>query len=214
MFGAPFQLCVKCGRCYVAGRWCGRVDRTRYSRRMDTMKPKVAEPKPHKLPVVTAIEEPKRCTGHCCKRFYLPLSPDQIKQARAEGRYTDIETIADMVIYLEYSNVSVTGETRDEFGHYYTCKHFDAATNNCGIYERRPAMCYEYPYGKPCLYKECTMRGNCGVVDRGITYPRDERSAALDQAIAEAGAKLKELVECDPSNGPVTGDCVAEESGS
>jgi Fe-S-cluster containining protein len=32
----------------------------------------------------------------------------------------------------------------------YTCRHFDAAAGLCTVYERRPAMCRDYPgYGTP-----------------------------------------------------------------
>ena len=57
----------------------------------------------------------KRCKGDCCKRFYLPVSPEELKQSylKATNRldktlegydnisdYTDIETIAPMAVLV------------------------------------------------------------------------------------------------------------------
>lgn len=43
-------------------------------------------------------------------------------------------------------------------GYFYTCRHFDEA-GDCSIYESRPNMCREYPYGRAqgCQYAGCTM---------------------------------------------------------
>jgi Fe-S-cluster containining protein len=48
------------------------------------------------------------------------------------------------------------GETKprgEEFGggllHYYTCKNLSPA-GDCVVYESRPTMCRDYPYGNPC----------------------------------------------------------------
>lgn len=40
----------------------------------------------------------------------------------------------------------------------YTCKHFDHTTRDCGIYEMRPAMCRDYPYGRVCKFEGCSMK--------------------------------------------------------
>lgn len=147
------------------------------------------------LPVI----ETARCSGHCCKRFYLPLSPDELKQARVQGRYTDIETIADMVIFLEKSKMRVDGTEGPEEGHYYTCRHFDEASGNCGIYERRPRMCSEYPYGAACKYKACTMQVEPmqGPAEKpwDIKYLSPVEREKLDETIAA----VKEMVECAPA---------------
>jgi Fe-S-cluster containining protein len=42
--------------------------------------------------------------------------------------------------------------------HHYTCKHFDPKSGNCGIYDIRPAMCRNYPYGSSCNYSGCTWK--------------------------------------------------------
>lgn len=83
----------------------------------------------------------------------------------------DIHLIAPMVIYLGESWWDIQGERREAPGHYYTCKHYDCSSQNCGIYEHRPRMCSEYPYGRDCNYLDCTMTENCGVVAREPASP-------------------------------------------
>lgn len=109
-----------------------------------------------------------RCTGHCCKRFYLPVTPTQL-QGEAElirlggrsrfGPTKDVLMIADMVIHLETREHK--GETlgvyRDS-DNWYTCKHFNEESGNCMNYENRPDMCRNYPYGRACTFKECTYK--------------------------------------------------------
>lgn len=98
-----------------------------------------------------------RCTGHCCRRFFLPYSPEKIEERR--DTIQDGHFIADMVIHLE---------SDDEGNHYFTCRHLveaDDGTASCGAYEDRPAMCRQYPYGNACTYAGCTMKDNEGVED-------------------------------------------------
>lgn len=96
-----------------------------------------------------------RCTGHCCKNFWLPLSPMEVAfqgkladHGKSRWNLEDMKKIRDMVVYLRPDK---------EKGHRYTCKHFDASTGNCTNYTNRPTMCANFPYGKPCPYKKCTM---------------------------------------------------------
>lgn len=115
-----------------------------------------------------------RCSGHCCKRFFLPLSPAELEKAveavqrkeRGEpyvwidrygqerglfGTKQDIETITDMVIVVEEKLVD------GDRSYFYTCKNLQP-NGDCGIYETRPRMCSDYPYGKhPCPYPGCTF---------------------------------------------------------
>lgn len=96
-----------------------------------------------------------RCTGHCCKSFWLPTSPIELahqakraKLRKSKFDQDDCLKIADMVIYQR---------PHEKGGHRYTCKHFDAISGNCTNYENRPKMCSEYPYGSKCKFKLCTM---------------------------------------------------------
>lgn len=99
-----------------------------------------------------------RCTGHCCRRFPLTATYVEVKAAaevvKAGGsdRYQDTVFIADMLIPLE---PAADGKE------YFTCRHHDVATGNCGVYESRPRLCREHPfYGRPegtCSTPDCTL---------------------------------------------------------
>lgn len=97
-----------------------------------------------------------RCTGHCCRRFYLPLKPEELARAfeahqRGEVNYDQIELVAPMVVSLEPHESGT--------GHWYTCRHLNVMTGDCTNYENRPRLCSGYPdYGQGggCSYAECT----------------------------------------------------------
>ena len=139
-----------------------------------------------------------RCTGHCCHHFTLPMAPDelwakytatmkelenpqadQITMGGAPDARTvqDIHLIAPMAIYLGKKEDSpmpvVEGYTPRKDQHWYTCKHL--VNGNCTIYEHRPAMCRNYPYGEDCNYADCTW---------------DERKAKAKLPIVESGTVI------------------------
>ncbi len=116
-----------------------------------------------------------RCTGHCCKCFYLPI--EAIKKSmevtcffEALGNYVpeteEVKQIAEMVIPL---GVMTDEECLEKFGvcsivfhetgfERFTCKHL-LENGDCGNYENRPEhMCGKYPYGKGCNLAQCTMK--------------------------------------------------------
>lgn len=102
-----------------------------------------------------------RCTGHCCENFWLPVSPMELSfQAKlasigkSKWDQSDILKVKDMAIFIRKD---------PKKGNRYTCKYLDKETGDCKNYANRPTMCKAYPYGKPCTYKACTMRNNCGV---------------------------------------------------
>jgi len=93
-----------------------------------------------------------RCSGHCCREFYLPYKPLDLfirKKGLGDGEY-----IAAMVLPLGPVRPS-TGDSGGD-GWWYTCKHHDAKTGDCAAYDDRPRMCSEYPYGRRCEYAGCT----------------------------------------------------------
>lgn len=134
-----------------------------------------------KLPVVQ-----DRCTGQCCTAFTLPYSPDEMKakyeawirkpadqlrmsqdETLLQGRESvpeDVHLVYPMLVHLgEHVTSPVRGismlnkwKHSDRPTHWYTCKHFDKGTKNCTIYDHRPQMCREYPYGNKCEYKGCS----------------------------------------------------------
>jgi Fe-S-cluster containining protein len=105
-----------------------------------------------------------RCTGHCCKKFYLPYEPDELVEFRKRNEGGTIKLaqdnvkVCDMVIPLGPLNgKDVNGDPYKGLvnGYYYTCKNYK--DGNCSIYETRPYVCSDYPYeGHTCKYKACT----------------------------------------------------------
>lgn len=109
-----------------------------------------------------------RCTGHCCKDFYLPFAPIQLahetkKLAIGKSRYEakDFEKISKMLIFLRTNHNKRRARAVGGFEYRYTCKHFDRETGNCMNYENRPRMCSDYPYGGKCTYRGCTLQERC-----------------------------------------------------
>lgn len=113
-----------------------------------------------------------RCTGHCCRRFFLPFSPDELKAAyfRKMGAATDgllledIDLVWPMVRFIEQDTNG---------GHFYSCRHLQP-NGDCGIYSVRPAMCRDYPYGASRNFQDCTW----DAVTRRSPRPRPEASAS------------------------------------
>ncbi len=124
-----------------------------------------------------------RCTGHCCRSFYLPFSPKELREAydrwyasqtgypvhktttepKDQRLYQDIHLVAPMVEHLGKFRKNPLGTVNDDgFGkerrHYYRCKLFDPKAKRCTIYEIRLRMCREYPYGNKCNYRGCTWK--------------------------------------------------------
>jgi Fe-S-cluster containining protein len=114
------------------------------------------------MPRVQTLHLVRTCPGHCCVAFYLPTPHDRVEEI-AEGM-RDGEVIAEMVIPLTVSEANERLERfgsgreyrKDSEGHVYTCRHFDDESRLCTIYEQRPEMCRDYPYGHDggCEY-EC-----------------------------------------------------------
>lgn len=102
-----------------------------------------------------------RCTGHCCRNFYLPDTLEGFKAERdralcwlfgAPGgnlpHFPPMEVIrvAEMIL-----------STDDP--HLFNCRHHDATTGDCLNYENRPELCRDYPYfdrGGRCRKDGCT----------------------------------------------------------
>lgn len=131
--------------------------------------------------------EKVRCTGHCCRAFFLPYSYEQLQAKKADGslRARD-EQVPDMVIPLgQYENLPVELKAivppgSDSNDHYYTCKNYDTATGNCKVYETRPHMCSDYPYGSSCKYMGCTRKTEC---DRASMDQLSKEIKAVEQVL-------------------------------
>lgn len=91
-----------------------------------------------------------RCTGHCCRAFPLPLTPEEIADPEHMARFIDGPQIAAMVRYIGPAPPGSTG------GHHsYSCTSL-TDSGDCGIYEDRPVMCRDFPYGRTCTVDGCT----------------------------------------------------------
>ena len=120
---------------------------------------------------------PGSCTGHCCETFSLPMGPDALRKSymlwisdndagteRADAPdgivYEDIHLIYPMAVYVGKEEPPEAcpdpGVSADVY--LYKCKHFDWETRKCTIYSIRPAMCRNYPYGRPCPHTGCTFK--------------------------------------------------------
>lgn len=96
------------------------------------------------------------CAGACCSVFPLHLGQAIFK---AKGRLpAEREYILDMLIPLTRRQALARSRRLGypdppkhpkDYGH-FTCRHWDETTRLCGAYESRPAMCRDYPYGRPC----------------------------------------------------------------
>lgn len=109
---------------------------------------------------MTADRPEGACPGYCCAAFTYPRTLSQI---RRDPPAYDGEMIADMLIPLtpkqareRYERFGGPAE-RSGFrwksrGHHFTCRHWDEETRLCTVYEDRPAMCRDYPYGQECQH--------------------------------------------------------------
>ncbi len=138
--------------------------------------------KPPWLGVRRITREVGRCSGHCCQAFTLPLTPeyvDELKSA-AEGaergepwpshlrRYTDddIAIVARMVRPLgRFPILTPAGHRFRSPLEWYACEHHDSESGDCKIYETRPRMCRDHPYGNTCNYVDCTRREEVDVIE-------------------------------------------------
>jgi len=101
-----------------------------------------------------------RCTGHCCQKIRLPFSPFdlalfQTGEIEDRANLQDIGCIADMLIVTgKDPNFAEGGQ---EFWE-YSCRHFDAESKLCRIYEKRPMMCRNHGEKYPCDIQGCTWK--------------------------------------------------------
>ena len=94
-----------------------------------------------------------RCVGHCCRRFAMEHSLDDLQADLARWQrdpatsvIKDVEKIAPMVIPIAQSRGG------QEF--VYTCRNL-GASGDCGIYETRPQMCRDFPTAEGCHFRGC-----------------------------------------------------------
>jgi len=116
-------------------------------------------------------------TSQCCRDFTLPHSPQHLlsllkAHRRGEKAPNDIERVYDMLIYLGQYKTEECGH-----GHHYTCRHLDADTGVCGIYEERPEVCRLFPGDNECQYATCVTRPVCN----GTKNERCQKGTKVEQ---------------------------------
>jgi Fe-S-cluster containining protein len=113
-----------------------------------------------------SAEASNGCTGLCCAAFRIPQTRAALREAGKHG-HEEAGQIAEMLIPLTPKEArerhQAFGGTSMKFpwsdrGHNFTCRHWDEDTRMCGIYEDRPDMCREFPYGKGCAFG-CSCKG-------------------------------------------------------
>jgi Fe-S-cluster containining protein len=115
------------------------------------------------------------CSGTCCAAFRLDYTLTEMRRAPVDSAGgvplgdkwidpSERDQLVDMLVPLtpkeaRERNQKFGGNENDKThwpwsdrGHQFTCRHWDEDTRLCGIYEDRPMMCREFPYGKPCSF--------------------------------------------------------------
>ena len=74
----------------------------------------------------------------------LSMSPEEVvEQARKGGDARDI-----------VENFVSIGRQTEDGQHLFACRHFIGG--QCAIQERKPRMCRDFPYDRPCRVPGCT----------------------------------------------------------
>ncbi len=133
-----------------------------------------------------------RCTGACCKRFPLTATYAEVQAAaevvKAGGRdrYQDTVFIADMLIPLKPA---------PDGKEFFTCRHHDAASGNCTVYEQRPTLCREHPfYG--VVNGHCSTAGcelDHDAMRREMLPDYDAKREEMSKQMIELQAELNEV---------------------
>lgn len=116
------------------------------------------------------------CPGLCCAAFYWPRTLAWMR--KNPNAMFDGPQIADMLIpltpkearerYERFAGAEAVVPSGFKWkyrGHHFTCKNWDEETRLCRIYEDRPTMCRDYPYGQECQHG-CGLVGGCSTAQR------------------------------------------------
>lgn len=99
------------------------------------------------------------CAGACCAAFPIHRSFFRHRTGRTKPLTPDDEFIMDMLVPLTRRQAVARSRRLGypdppRYGPAYslfTCRHWDETTRLCTVYDRRPAMCSDYPYsGRTC----------------------------------------------------------------
>lgn len=113
-----------------------------------------------------------QCLGLCCAAFPLPKGSyaDLVSGKTNEQREEGMVRLKDILVPLTQLEAHVRiAQVGSGFlaqvpdpgnGEWFTCNQWDKETKRCKVYERRPIMCRDFPYGKRCEHSaSCHERG-------------------------------------------------------
>ena len=138
-----------------------------------------------------------RCTGHCCVDIQIPLSPSDLSRSCEAQKRGDTEYISDdgsrkgIVQDCHILNYILCCPSKlpDGVTWQYQCSKL-LENGDCGIYEARPEMCRDYPYGHTCKIPGCT--NNC----RGETW--GEEKCGRSEIFSEQWRRRQEWIKMLP----------------
>ena len=113
----------------------------------------------------------EKCNAFCCRNICLPYSYETLtewhknalqRQSENQGGKISLSDRSILELYplLIFLRIEPM-ENVPKNVYVYTCKELDTEMNRCKIYDKRPMMCKNFPYGKQAskLYPNCTYRG-------------------------------------------------------
>jgi Fe-S-cluster containining protein len=116
------------------------------------------------------VDTVPQCTGRCCDPVPLPAE-DYWAMSRDPRLYKNARYIMNMLIPPGPGPVPRHGKVA------FACRHFDRETRRCAAYDRRPAMCREFP--------ETGICGHCGgrfATGAHVDQPEHDGPSAVDLA--------------------------------
>jgi Fe-S-cluster containining protein len=112
----------------------------------------------------------ERCTGHCCRHYSLPHPLWYVREFGEDGEQIAAMSLPAYVVQPGEPMPDGRPLSGGDPAQIYRCANLNEATGDCRIYEERPRMCREYPYGRRCEMADCSWpAAREGRVDRDGT---------------------------------------------
>lgn len=114
-------------------------------------------------PILPLLIAPS-CDGRCCVAFSLNAGARERLQRQTETNAESEFLLAMLVGPLTAEQVAERwaglGEgyqppwpyEHTEGKEAFSCKHWNTESHLCSVYESRPRMCRDYPYGEACIF--------------------------------------------------------------
>ena len=106
------------------------------------------------------MDNEKRCTGHCCESPTIHGYDFQMLYDIRNNHYKGMNCTqkSDLAFIIKNWNPKYDNSKKPVHA-VFECSLWDKSSGNCTIYDKRPSICMEYPYGKPCKVPNCTYKG-------------------------------------------------------